>query len=390
MTRSHSRLQLVERYCARNDLATYDPYDIWKTAAGFAVKDLFNRHRLLGLAPAAALTLFDTYINNEVRCFYKPQEYAIVRAWAALSLLNFHGRKGSPNLLPLVRGHLDWLRENSCRGYSGPCWGLGFRQAIAPGLVYGADMPLSTMTPYPLEAFVRYHQASGDDAVLPVILGIHDFFDRDIQVMEETDDYLVTSYAAMRDRRVVNAVSYAMYSLALLLPYVGPAAEEQTRTRIRKLYRYLEVSQRPGGSWLYSPDGPPFIDCFHSCIVLKNLVRADALAGLPGARALIARGYDYLLAAFRAPGTGLFRRFALENKPSLVRFDLYDNAEVMNLAILMGDKVLAAAIADAIERRFRRGSNIYSQIDCFGLRHNRNTLRWAVMPYLHALSALES
>ena len=290
MTRSESRLQLVERYCARDDLATYDPYDIWKTAAGFAVKDLFNRHRFLGLAPAAALTLFDTYVNNEARCFYTPQEYPIVRAWAALTLLNFHGRRASPDLLPLVRGHLQWLRDNSCKGYSGPCWGLGFRQAIAPDLVYEGDMPLSTMTPYPLEAFVRYHQATGDEAVLPVIRGIHDFFDRDIQVMEETADYLVTSYAAMRDRRVVNAVSYAMYSLALLLPYVAPAAEEQTRTRIGKLYRYLEISQRADGSWLYSPDGPPFIDCFHSCIVLKNLVRADALAGLPGARALIAQG----------------------------------------------------------------------------------------------------
>ena len=233
MTRSQSRLQLVERYCARDDLATYDPYDIWKTAAGFAVKNLFNRHRLLGLPPAAALTLFDTYVNNNALLLQAagiPDRAGLGGAFAAQR----SRAQGLADMLPMVRGHLDWLRENSCRGYSGPCWGLGFRQAIAPGLVYEADMPLSTMTPYPLEAFVRYHHASGDDAVLPVIRGIHDFFDRDIQVMEETDDYLVTSYAAMRDRRVVNAVSYAMYSLALLLPYVGPAAEEQTRTRIRK------------------------------------------------------------------------------------------------------------------------------------------------------------
>lgn len=389
MTRSENRLRLVERYCARDDLATYDPYDVWKTAAGFAVKDLFNRRRMLGLAPAAALTLFDTYLNNGTRWFYRPQEYPIVRAWAALALLNLHRRRASPGLLALVRRHLQWLRENSCKGYSGPCWGLGFRQAIAPGLVYEAGMPLATMTPYPLEAFVRYHEATRDDAVVPVIRGIHDFFDRDIQVMEETGDFLVTSYAAMRDRRVVNAVSYAMFSLALLLPYIGPA-QERARDRIGKLYRYLEISQRADGSWLYSPDGPPFIDCFHSCIVLKNLIRADALVGLPGAGALVSKGYDYVLANFREPKSGLFRRFALQNKPSLVRFDLYDNAEVMNLATLMGDRVLAESLAAAIEKRFRRGKDIYSQVDCFGLLHNRNTLRWAVMPYLHALSALES
>ncbi len=389
MTRLEDRLRLVERFCARDDLSTYDPYDIWKTAAGFAVKDLFNHHRMLGLAPAMALTLFDTYINNNARCFYTPQEYPIVRAWAALSLLNIHAGNASSALLVRVREHLRWLREHACAGHSGPCWGLGFRQPISRSLVYEADMPLSTMTPYPLEAFVRYHQATGDDEVLPVIRGIYDFFDCDIEVMEETDDYLVTSYAAMHDRRVVNAVSYAMFSFALLLSYLEPGEQARTRNRIGKLYRYLETSQRPDGSWLYSPDGPPFIDCFHSCIVLKNLIRADAMVGLPGARALVSRGYDYVLHNFRTK-VGLFRRFALENKPSLVRFDLYDNAEVMNLAILMGDTVLAAAVAEAIEQHFCVDADIYSQIDRFGLRHNRNTLRWAVMPYLYALSALES
>ena len=390
MSRLEDRLRLVERFCARDDLSTYDPYDIWKTAMGYAVKDLFNRSRLAGALPAAALTLFDTYINNRTRWFCQPQEYPIVRALAALALLNLHERRASTRLLASVRAHLQWLREHASPGYSGPCWGIGFRQPISRGLVYEAALPLSTMTPYPLEAFVRYHQATGDESVLPVIRGIHDFFDRDIQVMEETADYLVTSYAALRDRRVVNAVSYVLFSLALLLPYLAPAAEVRARGRIGKLYRYLEISQRADGSWLYSPDGPPFIDCFHSCIVLKNLVRADALVGLPGARPLIRTGYDYVLRSFQAPGTGLYRRFSLENKPSLVRLDLYDNAEVMNLATLMGDTALAASVADAIERRFRHGAVIYSQIDRFGLRHNGNTLRWAVMPYLYALSALPS
>ena len=82
-------------------------------------------------------------------------------------------------------------------------------------------MPLSTMTPYALEAFVRYNDASGDDAVLPVIRGIHDFFDRDIQVMEETEDYLVTSYSALRDRRVGERGELRHVLVRLLLPYVG-------------------------------------------------------------------------------------------------------------------------------------------------------------------------
>jgi hypothetical protein len=390
MPKSEDRARLIERYCARDDLTTFDPYDIWKTPVGLAVKDLFNRHRVIGALPAALLTLFDTYVNNETRWFYRPQEYPIVRAWAALALLNLHERQASPWMLVQARGHLEWLRQHASQGYSGPCWGIGFRQPISKGLVYEAELPLATMTPYPLEAFVRYHQATGDEAVVPVIRGIYEFFDRDIPVMEETAEYLVTAYSARRDRRVVNAVSYVLFALALLLPYLSPAQQDRTRARIGKLYRYLELSQRPDGSWLYSPDGPPFIDCFHSCIVLKNLIRAGRLVALPGAREVIGKGYDYVLRSFRVPGTGLFGRFSLANKPSLVRFDLYDNAEVMNLATLMDDKVLASSLADAIGQAFHRGADIYSQVDRFGVRHNRNTLRWAVMPYLFALSTLPS
>lgn len=388
MSRLEDWLPVIEQLCARDDLRTDDPYDIWKTKPGFFIKDLFNRHRLLAAMPAAALTLFDTYVNNRARWFYRPQEYPIVRAWAALILLKLYERDASVHRLAHVRRHLDWLQDHASPGYSGPCWGLGFRQPISKDLIYEADLPLSTMTPYPLEAFVRYHQLTGDDAYLPVIRGIHEFFDRDLQVMEETGEYLVTSYGALRDRRVVNAVSYVMFSLAILRPYLSAAQQERSRLRIGKLYRYLEISQRADGSWLYSPDGQPFIDSFHSCIVLKNLIRTDRIIALPRAHEVIHRGYEYLLRSLLVPEAGLFRRFALENKPSLVRFDLYDNAEVMNLAILMGDTDLANSVAEAIQRHFHRGPDIYSQIDRFGLRHNRNTLRWAVMPYLYALSAL--
>ncbi|MBL8202150.1 MAG: hypothetical protein JNK40_14370 [Chromatiales bacterium] len=380
--------QLVERLCARDDLATDDPYDIWKTRGGFVVKDLFNRRRRLGLLPAAALTLFDTVVNNRARWFYAKQEYPIVRAWAALALLNLHEREPAPRLLAAVRRHLDWLRQHASPGYSGPCWGIGFRQPISAGLIYAADLPLATMTPYPLEAFVRYHRLTGDDGVVPVIQGIHAFFDRDLQVMEETDDHLVMSYSALPDRRVVNVQSYVMFALGLLLPYLAPDRQDRARHRIGKLYRYLVRAQRPDGSWLYSPDGQSFVDCFHSCIVLKNLEKTRRDLDLPGAEAVIARGYAYLQENFRVAGTGLFKRFSVANKPSLVRYDLYDNAEMLNLAILRGDTALIASLAPAIGKQFVRGDAIYSQVDWLGIRRNRNHLRWAVMPWLYALSQL--
>ncbi|MFQ5610167.1 MAG: hypothetical protein ACE5F8_07860, partial [Woeseiaceae bacterium] len=190
----------MRRICGRADLRTFDPYDIWMTPLGYRVKDLYNRNRAVGLLPAAVLTLFDMYPNNRLRVGYRRREYPIARAWAALTLLNVNRLESRPEDLDHARAHLDWLCEHTCKGFSGPCWGLGFDYAVSADFTYDANMPLSTMTPYVLEAMVKYGEAAGDDRYADTIRGIHAFLEKDIRVMEESDDFLVTSYAAMRDR----------------------------------------------------------------------------------------------------------------------------------------------------------------------------------------------
>ncbi|MEO8052979.1 MAG: hypothetical protein ABI833_21435, partial [Acidobacteriota bacterium] len=379
---------LIERFCTGSDLSTGDPYDIWKTACGFQVKQFYNRHSWAGLAPAATLTVFDTFVNNGMRIGYRRQEYAIVRALAVLCLLNRYEEGGQQNLLACAGRHLDWLIENSCGGPKNCCWGLGFAYGAGPTVVYNADTPLSTMTPYALEAMVRYAEVTGDERLPGAIDRIFTFFDRDIQVMAEDRESMATSYGPFRDRIVINALSYTMYSLALALPYVGRPPQPRTAEKIGKLYRYIQREQRPDGSWFYSPQGRSFIDCFHSCIVLKNVFKTNQLMRLPGAEDLIAAGYAYVKSAFFDEKCRLFRRFSLANKPSIVRFDLYDNAEALNLAVLLGDRDLAVTLLASIRAEFCRGRDVYSQIDQTGTRRNRNTLRWAVLPFLHAASQM--
>jgi hypothetical protein len=377
---------LVERFCTGVDLSTYDPYDIWKTPFGFQVKQLYNRSPWAGLAPAATLAVFDTFVNNGLRMGYRRQEYPIVRATAALCLLNRYAKGGEQHLLASAGRHVDWLLENSCPGYSSCCWGLGFPYGAGPSIVYGANTPLSTMTPYGLEALVRYAVVTGEERFSTAIESIFKFFDRDIQVMAEDCESMASSYGPFMDRIVINAVSYTMYALALALPYVSSELRQRVREKIGKLYRYVQKAQRPDGSWLYSPQGRSFIDCFHSCIVLKNVFKTNQAMLLPGAEDLIAAGYTYVKRAFLDEKRWLFRRFSLANKPGIVRFDLYDNAEVLNLTALLGDRDLAVLLLDSIRANFCRGMDVYSQIDLTGTLRNRNTLRWAVLPFLHAAS----
>ena len=313
-----------------------------------------------------------------------------MRATAALCLLNRYVRGGERKLLEYAGRHLDWLVANSCRGYSGCCWGLSFTFGTGPRLVYDAATPLSTMTPYALEALVRYAAVTGKERIPFVIEGIFNFFDRDIRVLAEDGDSLATSYGPFADRIVINALSYTMYSLTLALPYLSLRPKAPIEKKIGKLYRYIQRAQRPDGSWFYSPQGRSFIDCFHSCIVLKNLFKTNQARLLPGSDDVIAKGYAYVKSAFFDEKRSLFRRFSLTNKPGIVRFDLYDNAEVLNLAVLLGDWDLAGKILQSLRTHFCQGTDIYSQIDLTGTLRNRNTLRWAVMPFLHAASQMDN
>lgn len=382
------REDTVKRFCNAEDLCTYDPYDIWQTRLGFQVKRLFNRNRYLGLPAAGVLTVFDKFINNEARCFYQPKEYAVVRALAALSLLNCYEMHPDEQCLSSARRHLDWLLDHSCQGYSGYCWGLGFRHTVSRLIEHDANTPYSTMTPYPLEGFVRYAALTRDTAYDSVISSIMHFFDLDISIMEETPEWMATSYGPCKDRMVVNASSYAMYAYALGLYHLRDKAPAHWRERILKMYNFVKNQQREDGSWLYSPEGKSFIDCFHSCIVLKNLIKTSRLQRLEGCVEIVDRGYEYLKNNFLDSRYHLYRRFSLSNKPSIVKFDLYDNAELLLVAALLGDHAEVHALSTSIGERFCQGDDIFSEIDLLGIRRNKNMLRWAVMPYLHAISSV--
>lgn len=386
MDRYANSARFIRETCDRSDLSTYDPYDIWQTRMGFLVKDAYNRHPRLALPGAAALTLFDSYINNRSRLFYRRREYPIVRALAAQSLLNLHDANPDRRLTDKAAEHLEWLVDNSCTGFSGPCWGLGFRYAVDAGLVYGPNTPLTTMTPYALEAFVRHFQITGNERWIEVIDGIRRFLDHDVAIMEETEDYLVTSYSNQHDRKVVNAVSYVMFCYSLLRPFAE--STDAVDEHIEKLYRYLALNQNPDGSWWYSPQGNSFIDCFHSCFVLKNVIKTARVVPLADSALLVEKGYDYIVSNMFDTERGLMRRFSRANKPGLIAWDLYDNAEMLNLATLRGDQTLANALEKNIANAFVDNDRIYSQIDRFGVRLGPGFLRWAILPYLFALSLL--
>lgn len=382
-----SNFKLIEKYCLQKDLTTYDPYDVWKELLGVAVRRLFYKNRMLGIMPAGLLTVWDLIIGEKFKIGYQKQEYPIARGLAALTLLNCYQQTHDTKYLDYAKIHLEWLKTNGSSGYSGHCWGINFVWSSKNG-VYPKGMPHVTHTVYALEAFIKYREITGDNYFDDVITSVYLFLEHDILVFFDKPEQLALSYAPVNEPRIViNANSYIMYMYSMLLPFF-PEQREHIQQKIMKLYRFVTSTQQENGSWYYFADTEAgnFIDCFHSCFVIKNIIKTNANIPLGNIEMIIKKGYDYLKSNFFDPKKQLYRRFSVADKPSMITFDLYDNAEMMALAYSFNDQNTLAILKESIVNNFARLDGIYSHIDKFGFKHGKDTLRWAVMPYLYAES----
>jgi rhamnogalacturonyl hydrolase YesR len=374
----------INKFLLKDNLATYDPYDIWKTNIGVKIKSLFYKNKYIGGIPAGLLSFYDLFINNNFRIGYKKQEYPIVRAQAALILLNLYKKEKKEIYLKYIEKHLKWLIQNSSKGYNGYCWGLSQPWMSKNGF-YDINMPHVTHMVYVLEAFVEYNKIK-KNKYINIIKSVFDFLEKDIKILNNDKNKLALSYAPIYEPRIViNANSYTMYMYSMLLEFF-PEKKNYIVDKINKIYNFIIDNQEKDGSWYYYADNKEgnFIDCFHSCFVLKNIYKTSKIVNLKESDNILKKGVEYILKNFYDGKHGLFRRFVINDKPTLIKYDLYDNAEVLNILKLLKYKNKVIELEKNIRNNFIRNNDIYSQIDIFGIRRNRNMLRWAVLPYLLA------
>ena len=381
-------LKVIKENCLKSDLSTHDPYDIWKTDFGIMTKTLFYKNRFLGFIPSALLSIIDHFFNPVLRGIYRSQEYPIVRALAGMTLMNMYQETGKATYLYHTVEHLRWLTSNSCRGYSGYCWGLNFEWASKNGL-YSSNTPFNTITPYVLEALVTYRHITGSLEFDSVIKSIFWFLEKDTVILHEDHESLALSYGPGRELRIVlNANSYILYSYLLLLDFF-PEKKDWILDKIVKIYQFIKMNQNASGSWFYFADTLPgnFIDCFHTCFILQNLIKSCKLTPTPLIEgAVIRKGVQYLKDNFFDKNTGLYKRFTLSDTFSLVKFDLYDNAEMLNLLFLLDEKEAYHRLRQVILEHFKANDQFFSKVDIMGRKLYKNNLRWALMPYLYASS----
>lgn len=384
-----SELSIFNKHLSGKELKTPDPYDVWNMRIGQAVKQIYYKRKILGVIPAAMLTVFDFYFNNRTRIGYEPRSYPIAHAYKVLISLELYKNSENHRYIDSAKTSLDWLNSNSSKNYSGYCWGINMPW-VSKIATYNETIPHVTHTPYVLEAFLNFQAATKTTEYDQLIDSILKFLEDDLNKIIDNRESLALSYSPLPETRiVVNANSYSMFCYALFYDR-NKVLNMELMDKVKRIYSFLVKNQNDNGSWFYfaDQDSGNFIDCFHSCFVLKNIYKVNKIIPLTDSSEIIAKGYSYIKQFFWDDKKKLFRRFSITDRASLVKYDLYDNAEMLNLAILLDDHELIETLSVSVEKNFVVGTDVYSNIVFPNLKVNKNTLRWATLPYLYALSKL--
>jgi hypothetical protein len=370
-----------------DSIKTYDPYDLWALDLGVNVRRNYYEGKKTGKLRAITLGLLDWLFPLASRRLLNcPRKlHPITAALLCLTEIKNGKNSGIPEFEEYWIGTFSELAAKQGDPYW--AWGLGFPWMSKNGL-YGPDIPFVTHTPYVMEALSNFR----NPRAVEMLDGTWKFLDNLI-VMSDGDSELALSYAPIHEPRiVVNANSYAAYAYALHA--ARGYAQQQSLDRSFKLANWILNNQNEDGLWWYYADNLPgnFIDCFHTCFVIKNLVKASSL--IPElqdmCRPAIDRGRNAIRSSFIDAKSGLCRRFVVRDFKDPFVWDLYDQAEYLGLLIDFGHLDDASEFLGRIGNAFVAKGLICARIDMFGRKWGTDFLRWGIAPLHYQAARLRS
>jgi len=361
---------------------SYDPYDLWATPVGVRVKNSFYKGKILGRFSAVVLAVIDWVLPIFSRkiFFCEKSVYPISVALEIMSRSkNEITAEESKNMISILR---SISVSSAAHNYA---WGLGFNWMSKNGL-YDIETPFVTHTPYVMESLVFLKGVSSvSEEAINMFIGTERFLDS-LLVMHETEEELALSYAPLQEPRiVVNANSYAAFAYALHVIHGRDNFKPEAIEKINKLVRWIVSQQNNDGSWFYYADTEQgnFIDCFHSCFVVKNLIKIKML--IPSVEEVIGEaidnGWKFIVENFYVENKGLCNRFVERDIRDPFQWDLYDQAEYLGLLLDFEMYDDAHDFIEHVERMFESKGSWYSRIDVFGCKWGKDFLRWGIIPF---------
>jgi hypothetical protein len=318
--------------------------------------------------------------------------FATSHAHLIIGLLDLHaaGFDLGVNGLDRAKELAEELNDMKVNGYSGDCWGYPFDWENRRGF-WPKNTPLITVTPYCFEALLALYEATGDSFYVDRARSVTQFALHDLNNITRPGNGIASSYSPLDQSLVINASAYRAFVLIMSSELFSDA---MAREQADGLVRFVLDSQRADGSWPYAleADGDDFVDHFHTCFVLKNLVKIFCLDGDERVRAAIENGYSYY-------ENGLFDKAGLpkpfaEGGNRLLKYSVYDFAEAINLGVLLRDLIPSAfkrsiSIARETAERFQLADGHFvTSIGLIGMADKLAFIRWPQAQMFHALASL--
>ena len=371
---------------------SYDFQTFYASPVGQNAKRLYYKNRVLGTMAVAPIIFCEAFVPSARRLFWKPQRFPIADAHYAMAFAALSKMLGEKKYYDRAVHFLKVLEETRCLGQKHSAWGYPFSWVCLEGTV-DKSTPLITTEPYVYEAFSQVYEIDKDPKWRQIMQSLaqhvsEDYFDADTTVRGASASYCPSN---QRDSgMVVNASAYRAFMLTKAA--LDFSEEKYRRQAERNMYFVLE-SQNPDGSWYYAMDGArSFIDHFHTCFVMKALVKIERMTGNSDCTAAIERGVQYYVNHL-FDDQGLPRPFSKAPRLTVYRRELYDYAECINLATLLRgrfevlDQRLETVVNDILTRWQRLDGSFRSRHLLFGW-DNVPMHRWAQSQLFRSLCLL--
>lgn len=370
--------------------ASYDPYDLWGTQYGLKSRALYYRKNPIGLALIAPLIAIDIAAPSVRTIFVEKDRFATADAQLILALLNLYRYSDDRSYLEEARKIGEEMLGYSIQGYSGYCWGYPFDWQNQRGL-WGKNTPFITCTPYCFEAYLGLHELTGEERYFEISRSIARFVHDDLKEIQTGPDAAAGSYSPMDQSQVVNA---GAYRAMVLFEAAELFAEPKYKESAWRNLNYILQAQRDDGSWLYATDGHGnFIDHFHTCFVLKNLLKLNRHLQDSRVNDAIRRGWEYyhkeLFDASETPKT-----YAIQPRTQIVKLEMYNMAEAITLGSMLRGQIpeafeLAKRLANRVCQQYQLPQGYFvTRVFMGGIRHKFPFLRWPQAQLFYALTNL--
>jgi hypothetical protein len=313
---------------------SYDHQSYFAGPVGRRAKALYYKSRILGILAVSPMIFSEAFLPQARRLFWKKQRFAIADAHYAMGFAFLHEMTGLDDHYQRSLHFLEVLKETRSPGWENYCWGYPFDWETRGGTV-PTGRPMVTVTPYAYEAFAHVHRIDGREEWDRILRSIAEHMANDFLDIETGPESTTCSYSPFDGNGVINA---SAYRAALLADASVRFGEDRYWSIGRRNLNFVLENQQPDGSWLYAMDSVrDFVDHYHTCFVLKGLTKIEKLMGHEGCRTAIDRGVEYYLKNLFDEG-GSPKPYSQAPRLTVYRNELYDYAECVNLAVLLGDR----------------------------------------------------